>query len=187
MRIGILGSYFNPPHLGHILVAQQALDFAKFDKVWFLPGLKSSFDKELIPVNDRLNMIKLIKMPKTEVSTLEIEHRLDGNTINLVPFLKKQYSRDNFIFIIGSDQLPSFHKWGSWQKLLKLLPFLVIPRAGYSLKPLYPGMKVLTHPLMVITNLSSTIVRDRIKSGLGIDHFVTPEVKKYIANKKLYR
>ena len=186
MRIGILGSYFNPPHLGHTLIAQQCLDFAGFDKIWLLPGLHSTFNKELIDITHRLSMTKLIQLPQTEVSTLEIDHKLDGNTINLVPILKKKYSKDTFTFVIGSDQLPTFHKWGSWRELLGKLPFLVVPRAGYPLEPLYAGMKLFTHPLFAMTNISSSLVRERVKQGLSIDTFVTKEVRKYIERQGLY-
>ncbi len=187
MKIGILGSYFNPPHLGHLLVAEQCLAFAGFDKVWFLPGLKSTFNKELIPVSHRLNMIKLVTLPRTEVSTLEIDYQLDGNTINLVPFLRKQYPHDQFTFIIGSDQLSSFHRWGNWQELLRLLPFLVFPRAGYPNKPLYPGMKLLEHKLLVVTNISSTLIRERVKNGSSISSLVPLKAENYIRKHCLYR
>lgn len=187
MKIGILGSYFNPPHLGHLLVAQQCLDFVGFDKIWLLPGFKSTFNKQLIAVKHRLAMTGLLKLPRAEISTIEIDYELDGNTINLVPILKEKYPEDQFTFIIGSDQLPTFHKWGMWKELLKELPFLVVPRAGFALEPLYAGMRVLSHPLLVTTNISSTMVRERVKKGLPIDYFVTPEVKDYIGKHNLYR
>lgn len=186
MRIGILGSYFNPLHLGHLLVAEQCLAFAGFDKVWFLPGFKSTFNKELIPASDRLNMIRLVQLPYTEVSTLEIDHKLDGNTINLIPYLQKLYPKDQFTFIIGSDQLPEFHRWGNWQELLKQLPFLVFPRAGYPNQPLYPGMKLLEHKLLVVTNISSTLIRGMIKKGLTISSLVPNTIETYIKKHNLY-
>ncbi len=111
MNIGILGGFFNPPHIGHMLVARQVLDFGGVDKIWFLPAFKSTFNKQLISAADRLNMINLVKMPQTEVKTLEIDHKLSGETIEILPILK-QYSTNKFTFIIGSDQLPTFHKWG---------------------------------------------------------------------------
>lgn len=187
MHIGILGSYFNPPHLGHLLVAQQVLDFTNIERVWFLPGFKSTFHKQLISPEHRLAMTRLIKLSQTEVSTLEIDEELDGNTINLVPILRQKYPKDDFTFIIGSDQLPAFHKWGSWQELLKQLPFLVVHRASYPMIPLHEGMKALEHPLFVSTNISSTKVRERIKNGLSVDSFVTPEVKEYIEKHGLYK
>ncbi len=186
MHIGILGSYFNPPHLGHILAVQQCLDFAGFDRVWLLPGLKSTFNKKLTDIKYRLAMTKLLKLAQTEVSTLEIDFQLDGNTINLVPILRQKYPQHSFTFIIGSDQLATFERWGQWQELLKKLPFLVVPRAGCPLEPIYPGMRVLKHRLLVTNNISSTLIRERVELGLSINSLVTKEVKEYIEKNGLY-
>lgn len=120
-------------------------------------------------------------------SEIEINNKLDGNTINLVPILKKQYPKDQFTFIIGSDNLSSFHKWGDWKELLKQMPFLVIPRAGYELKPMYDGMKPLVHKLLTVTNISSTIIRERKHTGLPINLFVTESISDYIDKHGLYQ
>lgn len=186
MNIGILGGSFNPPHLGHILVAQQVLDFTHLDEVWFLPAFTHTFDKPLAPVSNRLEMAKLLHLPRTKVSTLEIDHHLDGNTINLVPILKEKYPHDQFTFIMGSDQLPYFTKWGNWEKLLDVLPFLIVPRASYSFEPMYKGMSILNSPEFITTNISSSMVRSRIKKGLSIEYLVTKEVREYIKEMGLY-
>jgi nicotinate-nucleotide adenylyltransferase len=186
MHIGILGGSFNPPHIGHLFVAQQVLDFTDIEQVWFLPAYNHTFDKPLAPVADRLAMTKLLKLAGTHVSTLEIDQKLDGNTINLLPILKKQYHQDRFTFLIGSDQLTAFTKWGNWQELLRRLPFLVIPRAGYAMEPLQPKMRPLIHKHFITTNISSSMVRERIRQGLTIDYFVTPEVQTYIHVHDLY-
>ncbi len=186
MHIGILGAAFNPPHIGHMLIAQQVLDFSDIERIWWLPVYKHTFDKSLVDVVDRVAMLSLLKMLGAQLSTLEIDNRLDGNTINLLPILRQQFPNDHFTFIIGSDNLPTFHKWGKWQELLRQLPFLVVERAGYPLKPLYQDMKILEHPLFITTNISSTLVRARIKTNLSIDHLVTGEVRDYIEAHKLY-
>lgn len=187
MHIGILGGSFNPPHLGHLLIAQQILDYTNIDKIWFLPAFRHTFDKPLASVSDRLAMTRLLKLAHTQVSTLEIDHQTHGDTIELIPILKKEYPKYSFTFIMGSDQLPAFTKWGSWGVLLKQIPFLVVPRASYPLAPLYPGMKILNNPLFITTNISSSMVRARIKKNLSIDYLVIDEVKKYIQEKGLYK
>lgn len=186
MHIGLLGGSFNPPHIGHVLVVRQVLDFTPLNKIWLLPAYRHTFDKPLAPHADRLAMTKLITEDRVEVSALEIDNQLDGNTINLVPILKKRFMKDKFTFIIGSDQLSTFTKWGEWRTLLKLLNFLVVPRAGYPQRPLYQNMKVLKHPLLVTTNISSSMVRQRVKKGLPIAHFVPKTVETYIKKKGLY-
>jgi len=183
MKIGLLGGKFNPPHLGHLLIAQQVLDFAEFDEVWFVPNYGQSFHEPVAPVADRLAMTKLIRVPNTNVSTLEIDNKLDGKTIHLLPFLSKVHS---YTFIIGSDQLATFHEWGEYKQLVKQIPFLVFPRYGYPSEPLYENMSVLGHKALIASNISSTKVRDRIKQHLPIEMFVPEGVAEYIQKHKLY-
>lgn len=166
-------------------MARQVLDFAGFDEVWFVPSFGQHPPKpHVAAVVDRLAMARMLKVPKTRVSTLEIDNQLDGNTINLLPYLPKEHE---FTFVMGADWLPTFELWGNWQELLKKLPFLVFPRCGFPNEPLYENMRVLTHPLLMTSNISSTLIRERIKQGLAIDEFVPKEVGEYIAKHGLYR
>ncbi len=185
MKIGLLGGVFNPPHIGHLIVTQQVLDFTDLDEVWFLPSYGQHPTKPgVVPVGDRLAMTKFLKLPKTRVSTLEIDEKLDGNTINLIPLLPKEHT---FTFIMGADWLPSFQLWGRWQELLAAMPFLVFPRNGYPNKPLYQNMTLLNHDLLMTSNISATKIRERIKNGLSIEQFVPAGVGEYIKKYGLYK
>jgi nicotinate-nucleotide adenylyltransferase len=184
MNIGLLGGAFNPPHFGHLMIARQVLDFTNTDEVWFLPNFGQIPPKPVAKVSDRLAMTKLLSMPKTRVSTIEIDNALDGDTINLLPHLPKEH---NFRFIIGSDQLPTFHLWGRWQELLAAMPFLVFPRYGFPNEPMYPNMTLVTNELLVGTNISSTKIRKRVEHGLSIEEFVPQSIASYVASHKLYR
>lgn len=183
MKIGLLGGKFNPPHLGHILIAEQMLDFAGFDEVWFVPNYGQSFHEPVAPVTDRLAMVKCLRLANTKVSTIEIDQKLDGQTFRLLPLLPKTHE---YTFIIGSDQLATFHLWGSYKELLRQLPFIVFPRYGYPNEPLYEHMTVLSHPALIASNISSSKIRERVKRHLPIEYFVPDEVAKYIQNHKLY-
>lgn len=184
MNIALLGGAFNPPHNGHLMIARQVLDFAGVDEVWFLPNYSQSPPKPVAPAEDRLAMTRLLQLPKTSVSTIEFDHRLNGETINVLPHLPPEHA---FSFIIGSDQLPTFHLWGRWKELLSKMPFLVFPRYGYPNEPLYENMHVVTHELLIGSNISSTKIRERVKAGLPIDNFVPEGVAAYIRKHELYR
>jgi nicotinate-nucleotide adenylyltransferase len=184
MKIGLLGGAFNPPHLGHLMIAQQVLDFTDTDEVWLLPNYNQLPPKPVESVTHRLAMTKLLAMDRTRVSTIEIDNRLDGDTIHLLPYLP---SGHEFRFIIGSDQLPTLHLWGDYTKLLSALPFLVFPRYGFPNEPLYPNMTVITNEDLIGSNISSTKIRNRVKSGLSIGQFVPSSVASYIDAHGLYR
>ena len=185
MKIGLLGGTFNPPHIGHILIAQQILDFTDCEEVWFLPNYGQHPPKsDVASVKDRVSMVGMIHVPKTRISTLEIDNKLDGKTIHLLPYLPKEHE---YRFIIGSDWLPKFSVWGNYKELLEKLPFLVFPRYGHPVEPLFEHMSVVTHPALISFDISCTKIRDRVKRGLPIDHFVPPGVGKYIKEHGLYR
>jgi nicotinate-nucleotide adenylyltransferase len=129
-------------------------------------------------------MTHLLTLARTRISTIEIDHKLDGDTINLLPFLPKEHT---FSFIIGSDQLPTFHLWGRWEELLEKMSFLVFPRYGFPNEPLRDHMRVVTNEFLVGTNLSSTKIRSRAHDGLSIDQFVPQKIAAYIRDHHLYR
>lgn len=184
MKIGIFGGVFNPPHLGHIMIARQVLDFTDIKEIWFLPNYGQHPPKSHVAsVADRLAMTKLLDAPNTRVSPIEIDRKLDGNTINLLPHLPPRYT---YTFIMGADWLPGFTVWGNWKELLKKLPFVVFPRCGYANTPLYQNMTLLDAPILMTTNISSTKIRKRVQKGLSIDAFVPSAVGIYIRDHKLY-
>ncbi len=183
MNIALLGGAFNPPHIGHSMIAQQVLDFTNTDEVWFLPSFGQIPPKPVAEVRHRLAMTNLLSLPKTQVSTLEIDHGLDGDTVHLLAHLPKNHT---FSFIIGSDQLPTFHLWGQWETLLESMQFWVFPRYGYPNEPMYKNMKMVSHPALVGSNISSTKIRERIRLGLSVDEFVPSAVAGYIKENSLY-
>lgn len=185
MRIALLGGVFNPPHLGHVMIARQVLDFTDVEEVWFLPSYGQHPPKpDVASVDDRLAMTKMLSCEKTRVSTLEIDNKLDGNTINLLPCLPTEHT---YVFVMGSDWLPTFPLWGNWQKLLKRLPFYIFPRNGFPCVPIHKNMTVIKHELLIVTDISSTKIRKRVKQALSIDQFVPSQIASYIKEHALYR
>lgn len=184
MKIGLFGGVFNPPHFGHLMIARQVLDYTDIDEVWFLPNYGQNLPKnEVVPVEARFTMTKFLILPKTKVSTIEIDNKLSGKTIDLLPFLPEG---NTYTFIMGSDWLAGFTKWDRWEELLEKLPFLVFPRNDHPTSPLYKNMKLLAHPNLITSNISSTKVRARIAARLSIDEFVPFAVAKYIKEHGLY-
>ena len=193
MNIAVFGGSFNPPHLGHQLVSKQILSFTKTDEVWIAPCFQHTFNKSLAVVRHRITMVKMLIEKKVQYCGEEIENKLSGETIELMNLLNRKYPQHQFSFIIGSDNLISFKKWGQWEKLLKTTEFLVFPRPKFEFDLQQYGLgnpnyqlKLISHPLLVKTDLSSTNIRKRIEKGLSIDYLVPEKVKKYIIKNNLY-
>ncbi len=185
MHIGLFGGVFNPPHLGHLMITQQVLDYMDIEEIWFVPNYGQQPPKpDVAAVADRLAMTKLLVLPKTKISTIEIDNKLSGHTIDLLPFLPEEHT---YTFIMGSDWLAGFTKWARWEELLEKLPFLVFPRNDHPTAPLFKNMKLLSHDNLITSNISSTKIRQRIKAGLPIDQFVPNDVAVYIKTHELYR
>lgn len=123
---------------------------------------------------------------RLKLETLEIDQKLSGETYEALQLLKASYPKQHFSFLMGSDQLKSFKKWGSWRRLLQEMPFYIYPRAGYTNTIPFPNMTLLASPTQVITNISSTLIRGRIRQGLPIAHLVPSRVLKYLRIHKLY-
>jgi len=188
MNITLFGGSFNPPHLGHQIVINQAFEFIKdLDEIWLLIENQHSFDKTLALAQHRLQMTKTLLNGKIKLQTCCLDQQLSGNTIDHLSFLQKTYPQHNFSFLLGSDNLKQFHQWPQYKTLLKKMTFYIYPRAGFPLKPLYQGMKAIEHPLQIITNISSTIVRQRLQNDLSIKNLVHPAVAQYIKAQKLYQ
>jgi nicotinate-nucleotide adenylyltransferase len=203
MRIAILGGSFDPPHFGHMLIAQQVLEFAKVDQVWLMPNFTTSthhkvFRKRLSSPVDRLAMVKLLESKHIKASDFEMEHNQKSLTITTLETLTKQNPQHEFYWITGSDKLVTFYLYDDWKDIVLKHRLIIFPR-GQALKDLEKLIKhslhlktipknviVLHNKELIVTNISSTIVRERIKKGLSVNFLVPPAVEKYIKKNKLY-
>lgn len=197
-NITLFGGSFNPPHLGHQIVISQAFELIKdLDELWLLPDYQHSFPKgnSFADSQHRLNMTKMLETStsprlrgasQVKTQTCCFDQKMPGNTIFHITYLMKKYPQHKFSFLLGSDNLKSFHQWPEYQTLLKLLTFYIYPRANHPFKPLYPNMIPLEHPSQVITNISSTMIRNRLKNKLPINHLVPESIATYLKSNSLY-
>jgi nicotinate-nucleotide adenylyltransferase len=188
MRIAILGGAFDPPHLWHKKISEQLINLLKFDEVWLILCFSHPFDKKMASPKHRLAMTRFLETPKIRIRLEEINRQKKSYSIDTIRELKKKYPNYEFTWIIGSDQVRTFNKWKSWQKLLKEIPFLIFPRPGNKIPKILPlNMEPIKHKRLFLSNLSSTQVRDSIKHSKSISQLVNTEVNDYIKKQKLYQ
>lgn len=186
MKIALFGGAFDPPHVGHQQVARALLTNAIVDEVWFVPVKHHPFSKPLQATDQqRVEMLQLIVEPHMRIESYELASPEVSYAYYTLQALAKQYPHHSFSWVLGSDNLPAFHKWGFYEQLLEKFTVYVYPRTGSPFEPLYDNMIPLT--TMPEVEASSTKVRERVKAGQPIDDLVTASVAAYIADHQLYR
>ena len=135
MRIGLFGGTFDPPHLAHLAASLLALKRLRLDRVWWLvtPGNPLKNTRGLAPLNSRIAAARaLTHHPRIDVTGIEavINTRYTYDTIS---WLIARCPRVRFVWIMGADNLRSFHRWQNWRGISKLVPIVVVDRLGPSL------------------------------------------------------
>lgn len=187
MKIAILGGRFDPPHIGHHLIASQVLGIRPdIDKILLVPAFRHNWKPIVASPQDRIEMLKSLTGDKIEISDIEIKRGGISYMIDTIKALKKETGAKIFL-IIGSDIIPEFYKWEKPKELVKEATFLVFPRDPYELPHKLPeGFELIESPDLLVTNLSSSAIRHRIKQKKSIKYLVPGEVERYIKKNKLY-
>ncbi|MEI0558872.1 nicotinate (nicotinamide) nucleotide adenylyltransferase [Brachyspira intermedia] len=192
MKIAILGGTFDPPHLGHLILADTVITNCNYDKVIFIPA-KIPPHKNIsgeVSNEDRLNMLKLSIENDERFLLDEYELNNDGvsYTINTLNYLYKNYDIEGKIgLIIGADLIKGFDKWREPERIAEISNITVVNREDD--KNLYKenidkyNIKVIMAPRI---DISSSLIRNRIKEKKGFRYFVKEKVYDYIVSKKLY-
>lgn len=189
MRLGFYGGSFDPVHIGHLLVARAAMEEASLDRLLFIPAAQSPFkpDRQLAPDKDRLQLLRLALAGETKygVDAQELDRGGVSYTIDTVRNLRDAHPKAELFCLIGADHVPLLTKWRDARELSAAVEFLVIPRPGQEPTPFpagFAGSYLKGTPI----GLSSSLLRERIKTGLPIDLLTKPAVAEAIKHKGLY-
>jgi nicotinate-nucleotide adenylyltransferase len=137
-RIGLLGGSFNPPHAAHRQISLIALKRLKLDRVWWIvtPGNPLKATGELAPQSERIAQSLHVARDARIVVTGFEAGLGSAFTAGTLAFVTRRYPRTHFVWLMGADCLPQFHRWGQWRDIFHMLPIAVIDRPGWHLPAL---------------------------------------------------
>ncbi|WP_181350593.1 nicotinate-nucleotide adenylyltransferase [Thalassobacillus sp. CUG 92003] len=184
-RIGILGGTFDPPHMGHLIIAEEVRCAIDLDEIWFIPS-HTPPHKQASTVSgaDRLEMTKraVEGNPHFRVSDIELRREGTSYTFDTIKALKQNETDAMFYFIIGGDMVEDLPNWYGIHELLELVQFVGVKRLGHELSSELPVKKV----NIPFVDISSTDIRKRAISGQTFRYFVPDSVAHYIKEHGVY-
>lgn len=137
-RIGVMGGTFNPPHAGHALISRTALRRLQLDQLWWVvtPGNPLKTNSGLPDITLRMRESRLLARDRRMRVTGFEQELGTPYTAATLAFLKRRHPHVSFVWIMGADNLASFHRWQSWRSIAATMPIAVVDRPGWRLKAL---------------------------------------------------
>ncbi|HIZ70268.1 MAG TPA: nicotinate-nucleotide adenylyltransferase [Candidatus Atopostipes pullistercoris] len=187
-KVGILGGTYNPPHMGHLVMADQVMDQLDLDKILFMPTAQpphSSVEKKTISSDIRVEMLKLAIQdhPAFDMELYEVKAGGKNYTYDTMKALIDLYPAVDFYFIIGGDMISDLPTWYKIDELVQLVQFVGVKRPGFEKESEYPIIMVDTPTL----DISSSFIRRKVATGGSIKYLVPKAVQEFIEKEGLYK
>jgi nicotinate-nucleotide adenylyltransferase len=189
MKIGLYFGSFNPIHIGHLIIANFIANYTDIDQVWFVvsPQNPLKSNANLLNKYHRKYLIDIAIEGENKLKTSSIEFSLPipSYTIDTLTYLKEKYPDYIFSVIMGSDSLQNITKWKNYEQLIKNYQLLVYERPGF--KNNNNSESNIIHVKAPLLDISSTRIREMIKSGESIKFLVPDVVKEEIERNHYYK
>jgi nicotinate-nucleotide adenylyltransferase len=190
LRIGIFGGTFDPPHIAHLIIAEQAVQQLKLDVVYFMPAYlpPHKAHSRFASANHRWQMVRkaIVGNKKFRASDIELKRKGISYTVDTLRVFKERYPKSKLFFIIGGDNYHQFHSWKSPKEILKLATIVVYHRPGVVRTSQVVRCSVV-FLRGAMFDLSSTMIRKQLYQGESIKYLVSPIVERYIHHHLLYK
>ena len=196
MKTGILGGTFDPVHKGHLAVAEEVRSRLHMDEVLFIPVGHPwrKAGNPILPATHRVEMVRLAIAgnPRFRLCVTEVERPGPSYTVDTMMELRERLgSEASLFFILGRDALADLPVWNESAKLVRLCRLVVAPRLGSrDLKHLKAAMPGLLDEIVQLDmphiEISSSGIRERVRSGMSIRYLVPQSVERYINEHGIY-
>ncbi|HZI28398.1 MAG TPA: nicotinate-nucleotide adenylyltransferase [Gemmatimonadaceae bacterium] len=206
MRIGLMGGTFDPPHTGHLLAASDALDHLSLDRLVFIPAAQQPLKQHQLaaPATHRLRMVQTMAEgdPHLEVDEIEVARSGLSFSVDTLAEYARRFPDAERFFLLGVDAFALLDQWRDAARVVSLAHFVVMTRASgpgashamdldavLSMVRAIGGAQAASPEVMNLRRIdvSSTEIRERVRTGRSIRGFVTDGVAQYIETNGLYR
>ncbi len=192
MKIGLYFGTFNPIHIGHLIIANHFAEHTDLEQIWMVVTPHNPLKKKdsLLPDHHRLEMVFLATstFPKLKPSDIEFKLPQPNYTVSTLVHLEEKFPQHQFSIIMGEDNLKSFHKWKNYEAILKHHDIYVYPRISNEVDELTLKHHEKVHLIAApVVEISSTFIRENIKSNKNVTPLLPPKVWEYIDHNNFYK
>tara|TARA_B000000565_G_C23780811_1_gene375903 strand:+ start:2861 stop:3430 length:570 start_codon:yes stop_codon:yes gene_type:complete len=189
MKIGLFFGSFNPMHIGHKIIASYFVGFSDLEKILFIVSPQNPLKQKrtLLDQHHRLQIIRadVEDNPKLDVSDIEFNMPQPSYTIDTLVRLSEKHPENEYVLIMGADNLKNFHKWKNYEQILEDYSIYVYPRHAYEVEGTHKNIHLIEGvPQMEI---SASFIRKSIKEGKDISYMMSEKAWKYIDEMNFYR
>jgi nicotinate-nucleotide adenylyltransferase len=189
MKIGLYFGSFNPVHIGHLIIANHAVNETDLNQIWFVVSPQNPFKQSATLLNEyhRLHLIKSAIDGENNLRASNVEFNLPkpSYTVDTLAYLKEKYPEHKFSILMGSDGFKNLDKWKNYEIIINNHPIYIYKRPGHDIAETHGAtVHILDAPLLEI---SSTYIRELIKSRKSIRFLVPDIVKEEIEIGAYYR
>ncbi len=191
LKIGLYFGSYNPIHIGHLAIANYMVEYTDIDQLWFVVSPQNPFKKKgnLLADYQRLEMAHRAVEGDDRLRASNIEFSLPkpSYTIDTLAYLKDQHPNYNFVILMGSDNLENFHKWKNYETIVENYGAIVYPRPGFDKSKIKFHKNISIAENAPLMEISSSFIRNAIKEGKDVRHFLPQKSWEYLEEMNFYR
>ena len=191
VEIGLYFGSFNPIHIGHLAIANYMVEFTRLDQLWFVVSPHNPHKKKetLLDNYQRLEMVHraVENDNRFRASNIEFNLPVPSYTVDTLAYLSDQFPNYRFKIIMGSDNLESFHKWKNYQTIVENYGVIVYERPGFDKTTVDFHSNITLLKGVPLMEISSSFIRNAIRQGKDVRHFLPPKTWEYLDEMNFYR
>lgn len=190
MRVGLLGGRFDPPHLGHLLLAEEALESLQLDELWLVPAKAPPHKSAAATAEHRhaMTLLAAADHPRLRVSRLELDRDGSSYTVDTLATVRADLPDADLFLILGADAVAELPSWHRPADLVDLAQVVAFPRGGEDRpelpEDLAPSVRFEAGRRF---DCSATEIRERFRAGRSVRYLIRPDVEAYARKHGLYR